>query len=175
MELGELVEYLVPFDGERHGCFATMLSALRERFGLSTGNDYVRLAVAIQSARWTEWEMGDGTLVVADADADADAPPEGAVRGRAMCMADKSEDDVCKLHLLLMTLSGIAATTCHPSYDKMDARARSTMMRGLGDLYFGTVVQECLNTGVIRAKELRAGAHFSAFLESFPPSLKIVF
>ena len=170
VDLGALIEYLVYEKTGRD--LATMLPTLHRRFGLCTGDDYVRLALAIQSARWTEWE-------VSDADADADAlvmsadPPEGAVAGTVVRMASKS--NVYQLHLVLMTLSGIASTVCHPSYQAMGECERKIMMQALEGTFSSAVVKRCLRTGVIRAGKLRLNAHWAAADEMFPSSLKISF
>ena len=143
-----------------------MLPTLHRRFGLCTGDDYVRLALAIQSARWTEWELPDALVMSA-------APPEGAVAGTVVRMASKH--GVHQLHLVLMTLSGIAATVCHPSYQAMGECERKMMMSDLESTFFAVVVKQCLKTGVVSAGKLRLNAHWAAMEEKFPSSLKISF
>jgi hypothetical protein len=170
VDLGALIEYLIFEKTGRD--LATLLPTLHRRFGLCTGDDYVRLALAIQCAHWTEWEVADShSLVMADASADAD-PPEGAVAGTVVRMANKQ--NVRQLHLVLMTLSGIAATVCHPLYQAMGDGERKIMMSNL-ESEFSSVVKQCLETGVICAGKLRLNAHWAAAEEIFPFSLKISF
>ena len=164
VDLGALIKYLVYEKTGRD--LATMLPTLHRRFGLCTGDDYVRLALAIQSARWAEWEVADALVMAVD-------PPEGAVAGTVVRMASKS--NVYQLHLVLMTLSGIASTVCHPSYQAMGECERKIMMRDLESAFSSVVVKQCLRTGVIRAGELRLNAHWAAADEVFPSSLKISF
>jgi hypothetical protein len=175
VDLGALIEYLIFEKTGRD--LATMLPTLHRRFGLCTGDDYVRLALAIQCAHWTEWEVSD-SLVMADAAASAassasSAAPEGAVSGTVVRMANKH--NVRQLHLVLMTLSGIAATVCHPLYQAMGDGERKIMMSNLESEFSSVVVKQCLETGVICAGKLRLNAHWAAAEEIFPSSLKISF